>query len=725
MLLVMTLAVCVQATPYTWDGDTSQSWNNTANWTNFGPPGFPSTVNDDAQIPDAPFDPLLDSDRSIRNLTLNNNGRLRTGDGTNNYKLILAPAGNTSIISTSELIVYDTGGTSTTIDFKTHGLDLETGGELTLEGAFISVGGGLHMGNPSEVTGSGTIELTGNSDLTNSGIIRASGGTLTITKEMPNWMGTADFDGTTTNPGELRMLANSKLVLDVPMSADRFRSQISVRNNAELEVHSAWRLSSLTPGGSLLLSGGDALADAARVSGAEFSIGSDVTVSGQARIFAPAVIVSGSAVNVQGSATLTFENTTTFSETDAFSGTGMVRLNDNSTVTTNVTVNMPGGKFDLDGDSGIGLDAITVNSGNEFILNVAAIDSSPDNPFEDQLHLLTGGKLEVNLTSPADGWIMAGTLDVHGGGSGDISLAGSDVALNGNVTVDGSTNFDARIDIGGTIDLSTPGTTLVLQGGNTTDRNTLASGTVSGSGVLQVANGAALEGDGNLPSTLNTGILSPGMPVGTMDVAGNFTQSSAGVLEIEVGGSVPGSGYDQLLITGDATLDGTLLVTLIDAGMGVFEPAAGDSFQILTATGGVDGMFSTESLPNLSGDLEWQVLYLSNSVQLVAALPGDYNRNGVVDAADYVIWRKAFGQTVPIGSSADGNADGQITSADYDVWKAHFGRTNLPGAGSGAGSVSSQTAVPEPGTVLLGLMAFAAGTLECSRWRKLRPGREC
>src|SRR5262249_51458543 len=69
----------------------------------------------------------------------------------------------------------------------------------------------------------------------------------------------------------------------------------------------------------------------------------------------------------------------------------------------------------------------------------------------------------------------------------------------------------------------------------------------------------------------------------------------------------------------------------------------------------------------------------------------DYNHNGVVDAADYVLWRKTLGQTVTPGTSADGDYDGQITQADYDVWRAQFGRTG-PGSGSGAVLVT----VPEP-----------------------------
>jgi hypothetical protein len=76
-------------------------------------------------------------------------------------------------------------------------------------------------------------------------------------------------------------------------------------------------------------------------------------------------------------------------------------------------------------------------------------------------------------------------------------------------------------------------------------------------------------------------------------------------------------------------------------------------------------------------------------------LLGDYNQNGVVDAADYSVWRDAMGQ---LGDElpTDGNGDGVVDSWDYRLWKSNFGATldalagNGPGAGGleqGAGSV--------------------------------------
>lgn len=55
------------------------------------------------------------------------------------------------------------------------------------------------------------------------------------------------------------------------------------------------------------------------------------------------------------------------------------------------------------------------------------------------------------------------------------------------------------------------------------------------------------------------------------------------------------------------------------------------------------------------------------------ALPGDYNLDGSVDAADEVLWRTTKGSTTDL--RADGNHDGRVDQADYDLWRAHFGET--------------------------------------------------
>jgi hypothetical protein len=86
----------------------------------------------------------------------------------------------------------------------------------------------------------------------------------------------------------------------------------------------------------------------------------------------------------------------------------------------------------------------------------------------------------------------------------------------------------------------------------------------------------------------------------------------------------------------------------------------------------------------------------SGSFTSSAAVLGDYNHNGTVDAADYVVWRKGL--------------ETAYSQNDYNVWRANFGKT----AGSGSGATAN-AAVPEPSTLLLTMFA-AAG------WR-VRRGR--
>jgi hypothetical protein len=69
--------------------------------------------------------------------------------------------------------------------------------------------------------------------------------------------------------------------------------------------------------------------------------------------------------------------------------------------------------------------------------------------------------------------------------------------------------------------------------------------------------------------------------------------------------------------------------------------------------------------------------------------PGDYNGNGTVDAADYVVWRDALGGIGP-ALAADGNGNGSIDAGDYDMWRANFGSADSTAA----------TAIPEPATAI-------------------------
>jgi hypothetical protein len=52
---------------------------------------------------------------------------------------------------------------------------------------------------------------------------------------------------------------------------------------------------------------------------------------------------------------------------------------------------------------------------------------------------------------------------------------------------------------------------------------------------------------------------------------------------------------------------------------------------------------------------------------------GDYNRNGIVDAADYVVWRKTLGSNVAPSTGADDDNDGLVELHEYGIWRNFFG----------------------------------------------------
>lgn len=84
---------------------------------------------------------------------------------------------------------------------------------------------------------------------------------------------------------------------------------------------------------------------------------------------------------------------------------------------------------------------------------------------------------------------------------------------------------------------------------------------------------------------------------------------------------------------------------------------------------------------------------------------GDYNGDGAVDGADFLVWQRSLGVAAsPAGSGADGDANGIVDAGDLTVWKDHFG--------GNAGTPVS--AVPEPGAALLAAMG-AIGLLRRRR----------
>jgi hypothetical protein len=115
-------------------------------------------------------------------------------------------------------------------------------------------------------------------------------------------------------------------------------------------------------------------------------------------------------------------------------------------------------------------------------------------------------------------------------------------------------------------------------------------------------------------------------------------------------------------------------------------------------------IYSNKSVSGTDPDFEW-TFYIDNVRvgQDVAGVAGDYNGNGVVDGADYVVWRNG-------GPLLNEVADvGTVSPADYTEWRSRFGNTSGSGLGSGA--------VPEPTGYVLWLVAANCWAL-ATRWRR-------
>jgi autotransporter-associated beta strand protein len=159
--------------------------------------------------------------------------------------------------------------------------------------------------------------------------------------------------------------------------------------------------------------------------------------------------------------------------------------------------------------------------------------------------------------------------------------------------------------------------------------------------------------------------------------------------------------------------DGNTTILANGGTLSIANPFLNDAADVFLNTGGVfnlnfSGSDTIRSLyvdgvaqaPGTYGAADLGGLLITGSGTLtVTSLPGltgDYNTDGIVDAADYVIWRK----------TDVGGPQG------YDDWRANFG-DSLPGSGSG--SLASAGAVPEPTAWLLAAVSLGVVGLRRSR----------
>lgn len=212
------------------------------------------------------------------------------------------------------------------------------------------------------------------------------------------------------------------------------------------------------------------------------------------------------------------------------------------------------------------------------------------------------------------------------------------------------------------------GTLQVLKVGSTTSTAVFA-------GDFQGSGGSSGGGD-----IFFLGDLRPGNSPASVSYDNNVAFGPGASLQVELGGTIAGSQYDRIQVSGDLSLDGMVDVSLIDG----FTLSLYDEFLIADVAGTLSGEFNGLSEGSLVGNYGGTNLFISyqagdgNDVALLAAgLPGDFDLDRDVDGEDFLLW-----QIDPsVGALTD--------------WEANYG-TVLPPPLTTASAV-----VPEPNALAL------------------------
>jgi len=145
--------------------------------------------------------------------------------------------------------------------------------------------------------------------------------------------------------------------------------------------------------------------------------------------------------------------------------------------------------------------------------------------------------------------------------------------------------------------------------------------------TLTLKPGSLLYGQGSLPGNIiNGGQISPGEStnsIGRLIIAGDYTQTALGRLEIEMEGEIPGTGFDQLNVTGELNLSGALALNVYNN----FVPYAGSHFAFISGSTRT-GEFSHANGLTLSTGGKLSVNYTDSSALLRAAGIGFQDQTG-------------------------------------------------------------------------------------------------
>jgi len=178
------------------------------------------------------------------------------------------------------------------------------------------------------------------------------------------------------------------------------------------------------------------------------------------------------------------------------------------------------------------------------------------------------GTLDIQGTSSLEAFLYnEGMVTIHDG----VYLSAGDTGQQnrGVINLLGGTFAVAQTPAGfftniGTLTID-PGTAVQVTGGEF--RNEV-SGILAGAGTYDMSG----------TTFTNYGTINPGASPGTLTFLGNVTLGSTSVLNMELSGSTPGSGYDQIQVSGNVALNGALNISQVNG----YLAQAGDAFDLVT-----------------------------------------------------------------------------------------------------------------------------------------------
>jgi len=300
-------------------------------------------------------------------------------------------------------------------------------------------------------------------------------------------------------------------------------------------------------------------------------------------------------------------------------------------------VNAISGAIELSGILRLAADNQIADTADVLVFSTGSFDF---NGHSDAIHQL---QLETNTTNAAQVATGAGTLTL----GGDLSLAVSGTgavgaALSGNLSLGGAPRMFNIADGAAAVDLnlaavisgapfgfSKTGSGTARLSGNSayTGPTVVAGGTLVVDGTLAsaVTVSCCTPGPGTLGGlgsvagiSASSGAVAPGDSPGILSSSQSVSFQASSAFDVEIVGTIAGFQYDRLSVTGNATLAGTLNVSL------GYSPALGDSFTILTTTGTVSGTFAglPEGALIVFGSDALQIHYTSNAVVLTVSCTG-------------------------------------------------------------------------------------------------------